>query len=50
MGNTKEYNFGYARVRIHPGKLAGKEQRRVHEDAARKLLKEVQKAHKNKAV
>ncbi len=50
MAEIKEYNFGYAKVRIHPGKLSGEEQRRVYTDAARKLLREVQKAHKNKAI
>lgn len=50
MAEIKEYNFGYAKVRVHPGKLSGEEQRRVYEDAARKLLAKVQKAHQNQAV
>ncbi len=50
MENIKEYNFGYAIVRVHPGKLPDEEQRRVYEDAARKLRAKVQKAHQNKAV
>ena len=50
MENIKEYDLGYARVRVHPSKMSAEEQRKVYEDAAKRLLRAVQKAHKNKAV
>lgn len=45
---VKEYDFGYAIVRVHPSKMSPEEQRRVYEEAARKLLRAAMKAEKKK--
>ena len=50
MDGIKEYDFGYAKVRVHPSKMSPEEQRKVYEDAARKLLRAAQKAHTNKKI
>ncbi|MBO7326328.1 MAG: hypothetical protein J6U74_02320 [Clostridia bacterium] len=41
-----EYDYGYAIVRVHPSKMSPEEQRRVYEEAARKLLRAYYKAKK----
>ena len=48
MDGIKEYDFGYAKVRVHPSKMSPEEQRRVYEEAARKLLRAYYKAKKEK--
>ena len=44
MEPSVEYDFGYAIVRIHPGKRSEEERRKVLEDAAREFYKALQKA------
>lgn len=44
MEASKEYDFGYAIVRIHPGKRSEEERRKVLEDAAKEFWKALQKA------
>lgn len=44
----KEYKFGAATVRIHPGKRTEEERRVAIEAAAVKLLKQVHKKKKSK--
>ncbi len=45
-----EYDLGYAIVRVHPSKMSPEEQRRVYEEAARKLLRAYYKAIKEKGL
>lgn len=44
MEASKEFDFGYAIVRIHPGKRSEEERRKVLEDAAKDFWKALQKA------
>ena len=50
MEGVKEYDFGYAKVIVHPSKMSPEEQRKVYEDAARRILRAAQKANKNQKV
>ena len=45
----KEFDFGFAVVRIHEGKLSEEERRVVLENAAKGFYKRVQKASSQKA-
>ena len=44
METSQEYDFGYAIVRIHPGKRSEEERRKVLEDATKEFWKALQKA------
>lgn len=50
MEGVKEYDFGYAKVIVHPSKMSPEEQRKVYEDAARRILRACYKAKKEKGL
>lgn len=43
-----EYNFGFAIVRVHDGKLTEEERKRVIENAAKDYYKAIQRAEAQK--